>query len=454
MKKAAYPNYLLGVLLIILAFNNVDSLALGLVLQGIKIELDLSDTQLGFLTGFAFALFYSVMGIPLARWADRGNRVTVIALTAAVWSLMVALCGLAKSFSQLLLIRVGVAVGEAGCTPPAYSLIADYFTRAERPRAVSIYLLGGPLSGVIGYWLAGWLNQLYGWRMMFIIIGFPGLVLAALAWFTLKEPRRGEPATQVVRGDESDSPSRYGTRELGISQPSLKDVFVTLWANRTLRHLLFSFSVMYFFGYGIVQWLPAFIIRSYGVKTGELGTWFAMIYGFGGILGTFGGGELASRCAARNERLQLKATAVAYSSLGIIFAFIYLSTDYHIALALIALSAVGGTMASGPLFAMIQTLVPQRMRAVSIAIIYFFANLIGAGLGPLAVGALSDLFRQWAGEESLRYALLTLCPGYFWSGWHLWYASRTVARDLQNVSGGPDLTVQTLKSASGDLPCP
>src|SRR5688500_12783235 len=179
-------NYLLALLTTILAFNYIDRLALGLLLEDIKADLALTDTQLGFLTGIAFALFYAVMGIPIARWADRGNRVTIISLTTALWSVAVALCGAAGSFVQLLVIRAGVAVGEAGCHPPALSLIADYFTRAERPRAVARYMLGWPLALLIGYFAAGWLNEFWGWRATFVILGLPGLVLAALARFTLK----------------------------------------------------------------------------------------------------------------------------------------------------------------------------------------------------------------------------------------------------------------------------
>src|SRR5258708_1391950 len=192
-----YKKYLLAVLLVILAFNYTDRCALGIVLQDIKGDLKLSDTQLGLLSGIAFALFYSVMGIPIARWADRGNRVSIIAITCALWSAMVVLSGVAAGFTQLLVIRIGVAVGEAGCIPPAHSLIADYFTRGERPRAFSIYMLGGSLSAAFGYFGAGWLNQFYGWRITFMLIGLPGLVLAALAWFTLREPRREKQASQV-----------------------------------------------------------------------------------------------------------------------------------------------------------------------------------------------------------------------------------------------------------------
>ena len=431
MIERTSKNYLLTVLLVILAFNYVDRFALGLLLQDIKVDLDLSDTQLGFLSGIAFALFYSVMGIPIARWADRGNRVTIIAITTALWSAAVALCGLAGSFLQLLLIRIGVAVGEAGCIPPAHSLIADSFTRAERPRAVARYMLGVPLSYVIGYFLAGWLNQLYGWRMTFILLGLPGLVLAALAWFTLREPRVAKANSAASHFASSSLSSQREPAEVASAQPSLKEVCVTLWANTTFRHLLFCFSIVSFFGYGILQWKPAFFMRSFGLATGELGTWFAVIYGLGGLLGTYLGGELAARHAAHNERLQLKVMAVANSSFGVLSACIYLSPNQYLAFAFLALATVGGYMVTGPLFATIQTLVPERMRAMSIALIYLFANFVGIGLGPLAAGALSDAFRPFVGEESLRYALLVLCPGYFWSAWHLWRASRTVKRDLE-----------------------
>lgn len=431
MKETVYRRYLLTVFLSVLAFNYVDRLALGLVLQDIKVELNLSDTQLGFLTGLAFAVFYSVMGLPIARWADRGDRVLIISVTTGIWSAAVALCGAIASFSQLLLVRIGVAVGEAGCIPPAHSLIADYFTRAERPRAVGTYMLGAPLSMVVGYFLAGWLNEFYGWRRMFVILGLPGLVLSALAWFTLKEPRRGASPSRTAPPPEAlEAPSAAGAPP---QQPGFRTVLRTLWTNATFRHLLFCFAVSSFFGYGILQWQPAFFIRSFGLKTGELGSWLALIYGVGGLLGTHFGGAWASRRAADNEALQLKAMAIIFSSLGAISVAMYLAPSRYEAFGCLAFVATAGALINGPLFATIQTLVPQRMRAMSIAMLYLFANLIGMGLGPLVAGALSDSFRHWAGEESLRYALLTLCPGYVWSGWHLWRASTTVERDLKVV---------------------
>lgn len=425
MKKPPYKHYVLSILLVVMAFNFVDRLALAVVTQDIKTELALSDTQLGLLTGIAFALFYSVMGIPIARWADRGNRVTIISLTTALWSVAVMLCGFIGNFFHLMLIRIGVAVGEAGCIPPAHSLIADYFSRAERPRAVAIYMMGAPLSAVFGYFLAGWLNEIYGWRAMFVILGLPGLGLAALAWFTLREPRLAKPAAPDPRTSVTTQ----------LPQPRLAEVFRVLWMSTSYRHLLMCFSVMSFFSAGSLQWNPTFFIRSYGLQTGELGTWFAVIYGLGGIFGVLCGGELASRFAPNNERLQLKLSGLAYLGFGVFSAAVYLSSNYHWAFAFLTIGAIGGYLTTGPLFATLQTLVPGRMRATSLAIMYLFSNLIGVGLGPLIVGVLSDALRPLFGEESLRYALLALCPGYLWAALHIWRASRSIAEDLKAAHG-------------------
>ena len=445
MSARPYRNYLLVVLMVILAFNYVDRLALGLLLQDIKADIGLTDTQLGVLSGIAFALFYSVMGIPIARWADRGNRVVIITVTTALWSVAVALCGAAGSFLQLLIIRVGVAVGEAGCIPPAHSLIADYFSRKERPRAVAIYMLGAPVSMIVGYLIAGWLNEVYGWRMTFVLLGLPGVVLALLAWTTLRDPRYGGVAGTLERVPEPARGSEGGAAEL-----SVREVCVALWRMPTFRHLLLCFSVVSFFGYGLLQWQPAFFVRSHGLQTGELGTWFALITGGGGLLGTYLGGEWASRRAAGNERLQLRAIAVMYCTFSGISACMYLASDYRVAFTLMAVATVGIYSVTGPLFATIQTLVSARMRAMSIAILYLFGNLVGMGFGPLAAGVLSDAFRPWAGEESLRYALLVLCPGYVWAAAHLWLASRSVASDLAHDT---DLTEGTVSGdGRADLP--
>lgn len=423
MQPAAYRSYLLTLLVLILAFNFIDRLALGIVLQDIKVDLELSDTQLGLFTGIAFAIFYAVMGIPIARWADRGNRITIISLTTAVWSVAVALCGAAGSFVQLMLVRIGVAVGEAGCQPPALSLLSDYFNRAERPRAISLYNLGWPVALVAGYLAAGWLNELYGWRATFVIVGVPGLLLALLARFTLKEPRltRSTP--------EQSFPS-------SASQPALREVLALMWSNAAYRHLLLCLALSHFFTYGIQQWQPAFFVRSHGMTTGELGTWLAVVYGGGGLLGTYVGGELAARYAENNERLQLLALAVLYVAFGVLTVAVYMSPGYAVALVALGLSAISGAATNGPIFAATQTLMPPRMRALSIAVALFFCNLIGMGFGPLAAGALSDALQPMFHDDSLRYALVAFCPGFLWCAWHLWQASKTVADDVAAVEAG------------------
>lgn len=416
LQTYSYKQYLLILLMVILAFNFVDRLILGIAMEDIKTELSLTDTQLGFLSGLAFTVFYSVMGIPIARWADRGNRVTIIALTTALWSAAVALCGAAGNYVQLLLIRMGVAVGEAGCIPPAHSLIAESFTRAERPRAVGIYTMGAPLSLVFGYFIAGWLNQLYGWRATFVIMGAPGLILAVIAWWTLREPRAQSRATPPA-------------------QPAFMEIWGTLWSNITFRHMVLCFAVSFFFNYGMLQWQPAFFIRSYGMGTGEIGSWFALSYGASGLFGNYWGGVMASRYAAHNERLQLRAMAFGFAGYGIFSAGVYLAPNKYLAFAALAMATMSLTATNGPFLATVQTLVPSHLRAMSVAILYFIANLVGMGLGPLAAGALSDLMRPHLGDESLRYALLMLCPGFLWCMWHLWCASSSVRTDLSGQRG-------------------
>ena len=403
--------------MVILAFNNVDRLALGLVLQDVKADLRLNDSELGLLSGIAFAVFYSLLGIPIARWADRGDRVFIIGLTTAAWSVAVALCGVARTFIQLMAIRVAVGIGEAGCVPPAHSLIADYFARRDRPRALAVYLQGYSASVILGYLVAGWLDEKWGWRAMFVLIGLPGLVLGAIAYWTLKEPRRhAQLSTANAKSDH------------GIT---LRQTWLILSRNRAYRNLLLGYGLLCFFSYGAVNWQPAFFIRSFGVDTAELGGWLTLVYGVFGVAGTYLGGLAASRWAAHDEERQLKACAVINLAFnGLLWALIYVVHDYRQALALMAISTFGGAAILGPIYASIQTLAPERIRAMAIALVLLFVNLVGLGFGPLSVGVLSDALRPFAGDESLRYALLAMSPGYLLVSWYLWRASRTFSADL------------------------
>jgi len=327
-----------------------------------------------------------------------------------------------------MLLRAGIGVGEAGSFPPAQSLIPDYFTRAERPRAMSIYMLAGPGSTVAGLFVAGWLNELFGWRAMFMLFGLPGLALAPLAWLTLKEPRSigSTAAAKPQLAPQSANP-------LVSPQPKLREAARMLFANRSFRRILGFFSVQYFLSYGLGQFQPAFLMRSFGLDTGEIGTWYGLVFGLAGLSGIYVGGLLTIRYARNNERLQLRVAGITYGIYALVSAAAYLTTNRYVFFGMVGLSTVITNLVTGPLMATLQTLVPAPMRAFSSAGIFLVANLIGTGLGPLAVGALSDVLNAWLGAESLRYALLAVSPSYLLGSWFLWRAGQTITADLQTA---------------------
>jgi MFS family permease len=408
--------YALGILLVVYVFNFIDRSILSILLEPIKREFQVSDTYLGFLSGIAFAAFYTVMGIPIARWADRGDRRSIIALAVFVWSAMTAFTGLARSFAHLAVARIGVGVGEAGCSPPAHSLLSDYFPPERRATALSIYALGIPIGGGLGYLAGGWLNELFDWRTAFIVVGLPGVALAAVVRLTLREPPRGTfdaPAT-----------ARTATRPVG-------DVLRFMWSLRSFRHMAVGAALHAFYGYGVNTFIAAFFVRSHGMPTGELGTWLALIAFAGGGVGTYLGGYLADRRGVDDVRWYAWVPALATLAYVPFALTAYLLPDGRAALALLLPAAVLGGMFLGPTFAMTQNLVRPEMRATASAILLFIINLIGLGLGPQGVGIASDLLEPSFGAESLRYALLIVVLGFAsWSVLHYTLAARTLSADL------------------------
>jgi len=425
MDKFQYRQYMLLLLMVVLTFNLLDRFVLALVIEPVKQEFQLSDSQIGLLTGLAFALFYAIAGIPIARWSDQGNRSTIVSITTGLWSVMVVLFGLVGNFTQLLLVRVGIAVGEAGCWPPANSLIADYFSRAERPKAMAMYSMAGPVAVVIGYFGGGWLVEYVGWRMTFIVMGIPGIFLAILVKLTLREPR-----LKTVRKTEE------------VVQPTFKQVLSTLGRQPTFRCIVIAFCTAYFFGAGIALWMPTFFMRSHGMEAGEVGTWFALTWGGCGFLGTYLGGFLASRYATGKEGMQMRGCALIFVACGLLYVMLYLVSNKYQAVALMAILAFMFALVNGPIFSSIQSLVNDRMRSMAIAVIFLLANLLGYGLGPLAAGALSDLLAPMYGQESLRYASLILAPGYLWVAFYYWKAGKTIENDIRLVEStqGSDKT--------------
>jgi MFS family permease len=414
----AYRRYALGLLLVVYVVNFVDRQILTILAEAIRKDLGLSDTALGFLGGFAFALFYTVAGIPIARWADRGVRRSIIALGLFAWSAMTAVTGFARNFTELALARVGVGLGEAACSPPAHSLLSDYFPPERRGTAFSIYALGIPLGSAIGTFAGGWIEELFDWRTAFFVVGLPGVALALLVRLTLREPLRGM----------SDPPAAAPPP---ARRDSTADVLRYMLRLRSFRHMSLAAALHAFYGYGAAFFLPVFMIRVHGFGEGELGTWLALIALFGGGLGTFLGGWLGDKLAPRDRRFYMWVPGIS-TAVGLPFAAgLYLWPDRYGALMFAAPAALLGAMYLGPTFAMAQGLSRPHMRALVSAILLFIINLVGLGLGPQAVGLLSDLLRPAYGVESVRYALLfVVLAGAGWSTLHYALAARTLRADL------------------------
>ena len=415
-----YKWFALGVLLLVYIFNFVDRQILSVLQEGIKADLGLNDTQLGLVGGVAFALFYATLGVPIARLADRTKRTWIISASLATWSLMTALCGTAFNFTSLALARIGVAVGEAGCSPAAHSLISDYFKTEQRATALSIYALGIPIGVMFGYLAGGWINEFFGWRLAFMAVGLPGVVLAVFVLFFLREPPRGM----------SENRQQAGAAEA----PPVQAVFETLWASKSFRHLSIAAALHAFVGYGIGQWVPSFFIRIHGMSTGELSTYLALIAGLAGGLGTFLGGYLSDRYGQQDKRWYMWIPALGMVIPLPLLAAAFVVDSPYTALLFYVLPSVMGAFYLGPTFAMTQGLVDVRMRAVAASILLFILNLIGLGLGPLVVGVLSDLLVPAFAGDSLRYALLITLVANVWGAGHYFVAARTLNEDLARVA--------------------
>lgn len=410
----AARRYALSVLVVVYTFNFIDRQILSILLEPIKQELGLSDTALGLLTGFAFALFYATLGIPIARYADKGNRKNLVALALAIWSAMTALSGLAQNFWQLLAARIGVGVGEAGCSPPSHSMISDYFPAEKRATALGIYSLGIPFGILFGFLAGGWLNEFFGWRVAFFVVGVPGLLMALLVKFTLREPSRGMAEGRTDSGE----------------QPGIMETFTYLWRKRSFRHMAFGGALSAFVGYGVVTWVPSFLIRSHGMETGEVGTWLGLILGIPGGIGIVLGGWMADRYGARDTRWYLWVVSVALL-LGTPFAFgVYLSETPEWALVYLIMPILLGNFYQATTFSQTQGLVTLRMRAVAAAVLLFILNIIGLGAGPQAVGILSDLLNPAYGQDSLRYSLLIFSFVNVWAAYHYYVAGKLLKADL------------------------
>lgn len=409
LARTSAPAYVLGLLTAVCFFNYLDRMVIAILLEPIKRELALSDAQMGLVAGFAFAMFYAVLGLPLARIADRRSRVALVTICLATWSAMTALTGLARNFLELFAARVGVGVGEAGCVPAAHSILGDLFPRERRAFAISVFQAGGTLGQSAGLVLAALAAQFWGWRAALMITGLLGIPLALLTFFTMREPPRGEAHAQAS------------------SEPMLVTV-KALFARPPLVHLMLGVAIAAFGSYGMVQWLPAFFVRLHGLGLAEVGLYVGATGAIGGVLGTVFGGYALTRLGPRDARWELWWPMIVFAIFTLFMLPSFLVADWKVALGFQLIAFFIGSSGGGVALSALQTYVEPHRRATGIAVLLLMSSLFGLGLGPVAVGVISDYLKLSLGAESLRYALMaTLCMP-IWASVHFWLAARSSKR--------------------------
>jgi MFS family permease len=418
----AYRIYVLGVLLLTYIVNVMDRGVLASLLHSISVEFELTDGQLGFLASLPFAIFYSTLGIPIAAFADRTVRKNVLAGACALWSAATAACGLAFNFTSLIVGRALTAVGEAGGTPPSHSLISDYFSRAGRATALSVYALGVPAGTMLGNLVGGRGNDEFGWRMTFAIVGLPGLLIALLVYFTVREPPRGL--------SETVAPVKEVEKA-----PPLWDVVRFLASYASFRHMCLAAGLHSVVWYAGSQLNNTFFIRSHGMSATEAGDWVALFAAVGAI-GTLLGGLLSDRVSTRtgDRRWYMWVPGLATLLMVPFQFFSYLSHDLRFVIPSFCVMIVLASMFFGPSFAVSQTLATLRSRAAATSLLLLVQTLVGLGLGPLLAGQLSDLISDHVGpDDSLRYALCLVGLMNLWAALHYFLGARTIRQNIENT---------------------
>ena len=409
-----YKWVVLGLLTLVYTFNFIDRQILVILSEPIKAELGLSDTQLGLLTGLAFAALYVTLGIPIARFADTNNRKNVVAVSLAVWSGMTAISGSVTSFFQLFLARVGVGIGEAGGSPPAHSIISDYFPPKKRATALSIYSTGIYFGILLGYVIGGIIAKYYGWRVAFYSIGIPGVLFALVIYYFVKEPLKGQsdPEGEVV------------------DTPPLGEVISSLLSKKTFWLVGLGAGFNTFGTYGVGNFLPSFLIRVHDVDIATAGLVLGGATGIGGMIGTFFGGYMADRLQHKDKGWYLWISVLGGFFNIIPSALLFFSGHAKLAMAMTFFTSTFTAFYMGPSLAVCHSLVNAKMRAFTSSIFFFILNLIGLGLGPLTIGLLSDYFEPSYGNLSLRYAFcITIATGLI-SSILFYMASGTYEDDL------------------------
>jgi MFS family permease len=420
---AAYRNYVLFVLVVVNTINFVDRTAISVLAPSIQKEFGISNTMIGLVMSVAFTVFYATLGFPIARLLDRRNRSALLGIVLTIWSGMTALCGAAINFWMLFLFRVGVGVGEAGAGPASHSLIGDYFRRIQRPVAIGFFSLGVPLGNFLGIFLGGLLVGALGWRLTFVALGLPGILLALLVWLTVREPVRGG----------MDDPADLAALRVGEDIPLLESV-KRLWASPTFRIMSFSAAPSALCGYGMNMWMASFIGRIHELTPAQYSLPLGAVIGIGGGLGAMLGGIITARAAARDPRAFLSLPAASMVLFAGAMLLAVWTASLLVLYAAVAVAAFAQFYLMGPFFAVVQRLAPLRGRAVATAFFFFILATVGIGIGPLYVGIMNDLFRGTYGDaEGLRLALMTLPAISLAAGAICWFGRNAVVRDVARL---------------------
>lgn len=387
-------NMALAMLFVVGTINFVDRQLLSVLVEPIRAEMQFSDTQFGLLTGFAFALFYAAAGVPVAMVADRWDRVKLIGIACVVWSSFTAACGMVSNFWQLALMRFGVGAGEAGGTAPSLSVIADYYPPAQRPLAIGLFTCNGPFGVFVGATFGAWAAANIGWRNAFVVIGIVGILVAPLLIWLVREPARGQ-MDSVKTADAA----------LPFSQS-----IAMFWRRPSLRMVMIGSGLAAFTSYGMLNWIPAFLMRTQKMPLDAMATWFGPAAGITFGIGILGGGWLVSHRAKTSVRAY--GTIPALATLVLIPTFIaaLLVDSWQVSLALMLIPMAACTAYVAPALALVQNLTPPRSRATAAAVLMLMFNIIGLGLGPLFAGIVSDSLKADYGTDSLRWALMALMP--------------------------------------------